>query len=116
MIFVYIQSFFDWRPSNNFDHPGPRQVKKDNMDWEQEKELASRGRGDHRLRGIDALLGSRDSSPESADVRRRTPATLPRTKVTSDTSATQKTALENLRQRIAFSDSEEVSSTWLFKF
>ena len=79
------QDFSDWRPSSHKDQPKSR--KKGNPEREREQSHSQ-------------------ESPPASERRYGTPRTFPRTKVTSNTPTSQRSALENLRQHMTFSDQE----------
>ena len=100
MLTNVIQDFFDWRPSSTFDN---RRIKKGNQEKEQDKEM-------DRLSAQGGPT-SLDSSPPADRSKRHTPATFPRTKLSPLNSASQRRALEELKQQLLFSDADEVSCT-----
>lgn len=82
--------FSDWRPTNTSKDQTKRR-KKGNPEWEREQSLTQ-------------------ESPPPSEKQYGTPRTFPRTKITSTTPKSQRQALENLRQRMTFSDQEDAVS------
>ncbi|XP_013397504.1 pericentriolar material 1 protein isoform X3 [Lingula anatina] len=85
--------FSDWRPGGApFDQSRVR-AKKGNPEREKEKEQSL----------------SLESTPVH-EQKHRTPFTFPRTRITASTPASQRVALENLKQQLTYSDAEEIST------
>jgi hypothetical protein len=75
-----------------------KRIKKENPEKERDKE---------KEKGQSLM----HESPDRADQRHhrhRTPSTFPRTKMTANTPASQKVALEKLKTQLNFSDQDEV--------
>ncbi|XP_064636213.1 pericentriolar material 1 protein-like isoform X3 [Lineus longissimus] len=90
--------FSDWRPSSMFD--SSKRIKKENPEKERDKE---------KEKGQSLLHESPDRS-DHRHHRHRTPSTFPRTKMTANTPASQRVALEKLKTQLNFSDQDEVSN------
>ena len=106
-LFVYLQQeFFDWRPSAAFDNS---RIKKGNQ--EKAQEVAGTVTSEQEQQSL-----TLDSSPPERGRKSRTPSTFPRTRPTPGT-MWERMAMENLRQQLSFSDTDEVCepSTWMIE-
>ena len=94
----FLKDFSDWRPSTVFDRS--KKLKKDNNPEKEKEEQA---------------LSQESASPQINKVRQRTPQTFPRTRITATTPASQRAALENLRQFLTFSDAGSEVNIYMAK-
>ncbi|XP_055958711.1 pericentriolar material 1 protein isoform X2 [Patella vulgata] len=83
--------FTDWRPNSASTDSKRRKKSKGNPEREREQSLSL-------------------DSPPQRDKKPRTPSSFPRTKIGPSTPTSQRRALENLRSRMTFSETDEAST------
>ncbi|XP_077983903.1 pericentriolar material 1 protein-like isoform X6 [Glandiceps talaboti] len=90
-----LNNLADWRPSTTFANQLKREKKKKEGNRDRDREVPL----------------TAESPPQSSTLRHHTPATYPRTQFTTGTTPAERSAMESLKQRLTFSETDDVSQS-----
>ncbi|XP_070552866.1 pericentriolar material 1 protein-like isoform X23 [Ptychodera flava] len=114
-----LNNLADWRPSSTFANQLRKEKKKKEPNRDRDREIlqsaeaspSSRREKKRKEPNRDREMPlSAESPPSSSALRHHTPATYPRTQFSSVTTAAERSAIESLKQRLTFSETDDQST------